>query len=68
MPLDLLGPCLAVVSITGQLSTLFGLVSVSWMPDDTDRDALETDESWRLVQGLQLFFLLVILCYMFMYV
>ena len=52
VPLDLLGPCLAVVSVVGQLSTLVGLLSVNWMPDDDDKEALEADQSWRLVQGL----------------
>ena len=52
VPLDMLGPCLAVISVVGQLSTLVGLISVNWMPADDDREALEVDESWRLVQGL----------------
>ena len=43
VPLDLLGPCLAVVSVVGQLSTLVGLLSVNWMPDDDDREALVAD-------------------------
>jgi len=45
----LLGPCLAFISVVGQLSTLVGLVSVNWMPDDTDKDALKHDETWRIV-------------------
>ena len=49
VPMNLLGPCLAVISVIGQLSTLFGLVSVNWMPSDDDRAALEVDESWRFV-------------------
>ena len=64
VPLDLLGPCLAVISVVGQLSTLVGLVSVNWMPSDDDQEALEADESWRFVQGLQLFVLVIILVYM----
>lgn len=49
VPLNLLGPCLAVISVVGQLSTLIGLISVNWMPNDTDTQALEEDESWRYV-------------------
>ena len=43
VPLDMLGPCLAVAAVAGQFSTLFGLISVHWMPDDDDRAALEND-------------------------
>lgn len=64
VPLNLLGPCLAVISVVGQLSTLIGLISVNWMPNDTDTQALEDDESWRYVQGLQLFCLILIVLYM----
>lgn len=49
VPLSLLGPCLAFISVVGQLSTLVGLVSVHWMPDDTDFNALRDDENWRIV-------------------
>ncbi len=49
VPLNLLGPCMAVISVVGQLSTLIGLVSVNWMPNDTDTEALVEDESWRYV-------------------
>ena len=38
------------------------------MPDDDDTAALEKDESWRFVQGLQLFFLIVIFIYMSFFV
>ena len=64
VPLNLLGPCLAVISVVGQLSTLIGLISVNWMPNDTDTQALEDDESWRYVQGLQLLVLILIVLYM----
>ena len=49
VPLDMLGPCLAAITVAGQFSTLLGLISVHWMPDDNDRAALEKDETWRLV-------------------
>ena len=49
VPLNLLGPCLATISVVGQLSTLIGLISVQFMPKDSDREALEQDESWRFV-------------------
>ena len=68
VPLNLLGPCLAVVSVVGQLSSLVGLISVSWLPDDKDKEALLQDETWRLVQGLQLAILVLLLVYMLMFV
>lgn len=49
VPINLLGPCLAVISVVGQLSTLVGLISVNWMPNDDDKDALKADNSWRYV-------------------
>ena len=55
---------MAVVSVMGQLGTLIGLVSVNWMPNDTDTEALKKDESWRIVQGLQGVVLFVLLFYM----
>ena len=36
VPTNLLGPCLAVVQVTGQISTLLGIVSVNWLPADED--------------------------------
>ena len=55
---------MAVISVVGQLSTLIGLVSVNWMPNDTDTEALVEDESWRYVQGLQGMVLFILLLYM----
>jgi len=68
VPLNLLGPCLAVISVVGQASTLVGLISVNWMPADDDREALEADVSWRYVQGLQLFILVILIVYMTIFV
>ena len=64
VPLTLLGPCLAFVSVVGQLSTLVGLVSADWIPDDDDTEALKANESWRWVQGLQLIVLVIFFVYL----
>lgn len=41
VPLNLLGPCLAVIQVTGQISTLVGIVSVNLLPPDSDPTALK---------------------------
>jgi len=64
VPLTQLGPCLAFMTMVGQLSTLVGLISAEWIPDDNDVVALKENESWRLVQGLQLIVFVIILIYL----
>ena len=61
VPLKLLGPCISFVNIVGQLSSLIGLMSVVWLPEDADTEELKDNWTWRLVQGIQvLFFTLVV--------
>ena len=52
VPLALLGPCLAVIQVIGQISTLLGIVSVNLLPPDNDPAALKSNEMWRLIQGI----------------
>ena len=54
MPNDYVGTCITVFTFAQNLGLLIAMFIAIILPDDLDTEALETNESWRVIFGLPL--------------
>ena len=54
VPLELCGTCITIFSFAQNLGLLVALLIAYILPDDSNVEAMKTNESWRLIFGLPL--------------
>ena len=52
MPNRILGLCIAIVVIITQIATIIGGLSCRMLPTEEDNQAIETNQTWRLIVAM----------------
>ncbi len=67
VPLELCGSCITVFAFAQNLGILIAMSIAYILPEDSDTEALEVNETWRWIFGLPIFiYAIIFLCLVFL--